>query len=291
MLSILYRFISYVIRHTWDLINPRAIAWRYMKRRYPNKAIITKLGRNLKVRIYPHDVIGKYIYVNGFFEKAECKFVMKFLKPGMLFFDIGANLGQYTLLAAKRVGTEGQVHSFEPCNRMFAEMEFNVKLNELSNICVLNKTALSNKVGTAKLSRYEAGSEVYGSLGAQYQSDTPIIDHEVVKTTTLDTYVEEKGIDRIDLIKMDIEGAELLALQGSEHTLSKSIAPAIVLEMADFNTVGFGYQAIEIWDYLEMLGYNMYFFDKHGRISALARRPVDFSISQNLVALKGVRPS
>ena len=82
MPSILYRGLRYVI-------NPRAIAWRYIKKRYPNKPIITKLGKDLKVRIYPHDVIGKDIYENGLFEPAECKLVMNFLKPGMIFFDIG----------------------------------------------------------------------------------------------------------------------------------------------------------------------------------------------------------
>jgi len=237
------------------------------------------------VRIYPHDIIGEPIYVNGMFEPSECKFVMKFLTPGMVFFDVGANLGQYTLLAAQRVGREGQVHSFEPSSRMFAESKYNVELNVLSNICTLNKLALSNKVGTAKLSRYQPGAEVYGSLGTQCR-ESPIVGYEVVETTTLDTYVEKKGVDHIDLIKMDIEGAELLALQGSEHTLSKSIAPAIVLEMADINTIGLEYQATEIWDYLEQFGYQFYCFNKRGQISGLAQRPVDFSRYQDLVALK-----
>lgn len=287
MPSILYRGFRYLVRRTWNLLNPRAIAWRYMKKRRSNRAIITKLGRDLKVRIYTHDVIGKDIYVNGMFEKSESKLVTKFLRPGMVFFDVGANLGHYTLLSAHRVGHAGQVHSFEPNSRMFAELEFNVKLNGLSDICVLNHLALSNTIGRGKLSRYEVGAEVYGSLGNNERKESAIVGYEYVKTTTLDAYLNEKGIDHIDLIKMDIEGAELLALQGSEHTLSKPIAPAIVLEMADINTIGFGYQAVEIWDYLEALGYRMYCFDKHGQISGLAQRPVDFSKAQNLLVLKG----
>jgi len=277
-----------VIRRTWNLLNPRAIAWRYIKKRYPNKPIITKLGRDLKVRMYTHDVIGKDIYVNGMFEKAECRFVTKFLKPVIVFFDVGANLGQYTLLAAHRVGPAGQVHSFEPSTRMFTELKYNVELNGFSSICTLNNIALSNKEGAARLSVYEPGAEVYGSLGCHRREEGGFIvtGHEEVKTIRLDDYFEEAGIDHADLIKMDIEGAELLALQGSEHTLSKPIAPAIVLEMADINTVGFGYQATKIWDYLEMLGYHMYCFDRHGQISGLAQRPVDFSKERNLVALK-----
>jgi len=289
-LSILYRGCRHVIRCTRNLLNPRAIRWRYMKRRYPNKAVITKLGRDLKVRIYTHDVIGKDIYVNGMFEKAECKFVMKFLKPGMVFFDAGANLGQYTLLAARRVGPAGQVHSFEPSSRMFAELKYNVELNGLATVCRLNKVALSHNEGIARLSMYEPGAEVYGSLGRHRREEGKIsvIGYEEVKTIRLDDYyVKESAINHIDLIKMDIEGAELLALQGAVQILSNGAAPAIVIELADINTVGFGYQATQIWDYFERLGYRMYYFDKYGRISGLAQRPADFSREQNLVAMKG----
>jgi FkbM family methyltransferase len=257
-----------------------------MEKRHPDRAIITRLGRDLKVRIYPHDVIGRDIYVNGIFEKAESNFVTKFLMPGMVFFDVGANLGQYTLLAAHRVGTTGQVHSFEPSSRMFAELKYNVELNGFSNICTLNNVAISNNEGTARLSVYEPGAEVYASLGTQHRANTPIIGHECVKTITLDAYVEEQGIEHVDLIKMDIEGAELLALRGSQRILSQPIPAAILLEVADVNTIGFGYQAVEIWHYLEAMGYRIYAFDRHGHISGLAQRPVDFSKAQNLVALK-----
>jgi len=220
------------------------------------------------------------------FEPAECKLVMKFLKPGMVFFDVGANLGQYTLLAAQRVGIEGQVHSFEPSPRMFAELEFNVALNNFTDICVLNRVAVSDKPGTAKLSRYEPGKEVFGSLGSHTRKEGAIIGYYDIETITLDEYVVKTGISHIDLIKMDIEGAEFLALRGGERILSGTEAPAIILEMADINTVGFGYKATKIWDYLEMLGYRMYCIDKHGRISGLAKQPLDFSKAQNLMALK-----
>ena len=286
MPSILYRGLRYLICRTWSLLHPRAIAWRHIKKRHLNKPIITRLGEDLKVRIYPHDVIGEPIYVNGMFEPAECKFVMNFLKPGMLFFDIGANLGQYTLIAAQRVTKAGKVHSFEPSPRMFAELEFNVALNNFTDVCVLNRFAVADKPGRANLSRYEPGKEVYSSLGSHTRTEGAIIGYYDIETITLDEYVAKSGISHLDLIKMDIEGAELLALHGGERVLSRTEAPAIVLEMADINTVGFGYQATEIWDYLEMLGYHMYCFDKHGRISGLAQRPFDFSKAQNLVALK-----
>lgn len=240
------------------------------------------------MRVYPHDVIGAPIYVNGMFEPSECKFVMKFLKPGMVFFDVGANLGQYTLLAAQRVGREGQVHSFEPSTRMFTELKYNVEINGLSSICILNKVALSKDEGTARLSVYEPGAEVYGSLGTQdWPINASVVGYEDVEVITLDKYIRAHNIRNVDLIKMDIEGAELLAIQGAYEFLRQSDGPTIVLEMADVNTDGFGYKAIETWDYLENIGYRMYCFDKNGNISSRAMRPLDFTEANNLVAMKG----
>ena len=274
-------------RWIWNYLHPRAVRWRYIKKRNPDKPIITRLGKDLKVRIYPYDVIGEDVYVNGIFEKAETQFVTKFLKPGMVFFDIGANFGQYTLLGAKCVGATGEVHSFEPSNRMFTELTFNVSLNGFSDNCILNNVALSNKEGIARLSKYENGCEVYGSLGNQNRlSDSSILAYEEVKTVTIDSYTQRYNIDHVDFIKMDIEGAELLAIQGANQLLSRLDSPTIVLEMADINTDGFGYKAIEIWDYLENLGYCLYCFDKKGKILGQAKRPKDFVRGQNLVAMK-----
>lgn len=286
MASILYRGVRYLIRRMWNLVNPRAIAWRYIKKRYPNKPIITKLGKDLKVRIYPYDVIGKDIYIKKMFEKAESNFVMKFLKPGMVFFDVGANLGQYTLLAANRVGINGQVHSFEPNNRMFAELQFNVRLNNLSDICRLNQLALSDVNGQGMLSKYEAGAEVYGSLGNHKRWESTIIGYEHIKTATLDSYVEEQSIDHVDLIKMDIEGAELLALKGSATLLSRDDGPVVLVELADINTVGFGYKAVEVWDYLESCGYQMFSLRVYKGILEKVERPTCSAVEMNVIAVK-----
>ena len=284
--SIPYRAARSLLFRARNLLHPRAIIWRYLQTKHPDRPRIVRLGKNLKVRVYPYDVIGKRIFIDGLFEKEECRFVTGFLKPGMVFLDIGANIGQYTLLAAHRVGPTGRVYSFEPSGRMYSELQYNVALNNLSDNCFLNQVAVSEKKGSAQLSRYEPGAEVFGSLGNQHWANRSIVGSEEVKTITLDAYVLENHIPKIDLIKIDIEGGELPALRGAERILSQPDAPTIVLEMSDINTVGFGYKALDIWDYLEGLGYRMYCFDRKGRVCGLARQPVDFSYAQNLVAIK-----
>ena len=267
-------------------LHPRAIVWRYWRKHCPNKPIITRLGKDLKVRVYPHDVIGERIYIDGVFEPDCWNFVGRFLKEGMVVFDLGANLGQYTLLAAKCVGRKGRVYSFEPSSRMFGELEFNVRLNGLLDVCVLNRAAVSDATGMARLSRYEEGAEVFGSIGSHKRKEASIIGYEEVRTITLDDYIKDTGINRVDFMKIDIEGAELLALRGARNLLSRSDSPAILLEVEDVNTSGFGYKAIEIWDYLRSLGYRMYSFERFRSRLEIVERPEESSLSRNLVAMK-----
>ena len=288
----MYLFICRVIRYVaWKLkyyLHPKEIIWRYLRVNRPNKAIIVKLlNKGLSVRIYPRDVIGESIYVNGCFEPGECKFVNNYLKSGMCFFDIGANLGQYTLLAAKAVGSSGSVHSFEPSSRIFAELKYNIELNELSSRCHVNNVAVSDKDGVVQLSKYEPGAEVFGSIGKGAWPGRSIIGYEDVQAITLDSYIEENSINIVNLIKIDIEGAELLALRGSEQLLQKR-APVLILEMADVNTKKLDYNAIEIWEYLEKIDYVFYCFDRKGIITGKAKRPNDFAKAQNLVASKEI---
>jgi len=260
-----------------------------MRKYHPDKPLITALGQDLRVRVYPKDIIGRYIYIDGVFERDCWNFVKTFLRPDMVLFDVGANLGQYTLLGARCVGRSGHVHSFEPSERMFHELEFNVGLNGLSEICVLNRLAVSDTMGTAKLSRYEEGAEVFGSLGTHKRCEANIVGYEEVPTVRLDDYVEEHGINHVDFIKMDIEGAELLALRGAEGLLSRDDAPTILLEMGDVNSVGFGYRSRDLWDYLVNLGYRMYSLGPRGESLQDAQPPTDAHWATNLVASKQER--
>ncbi len=287
MTKLVRRLHGRIVRE-FDRLHPRAIAWNLKYRGVPARRIITLLGDSLKVRIWSHDIIARSIYVHRYFEPALCRFATNFLKPGMVFIDAGANLGQYTLLAAQRVGLGGAVHSFEPNLRMFGELKFNVQLNGLQDTCVLNQLALSDKPGVAMLSRYTLGKEVFGSLGDPKRYPSEIIGYDEVRVSTLDAYIAEKGISHVDLIKMDIEGAELPALRGGRELLSRPDSPALVIEIADENTSGFGYKGVEIWSHLESLSYRLYNVGRKGQIGERAVKPADFAKAQNLVAIKDV---
>lgn len=286
--TFLTRLRGRIIREARKL-HPRAILWKIKYNNGRLQPVITRLGKDLKIRVWSDDIIAQELYVNGYFESGTCLFVEKFLKKGMVVIDAGANAGQYTLISANKVGPSGKVHSFEPSPRMFDELRFNVNLNKLDTTCELNNYALSDSAGTAQLSRYEAGKEVYGSLGNHCREDGgAIIGHDEVKTISLDEYIHKMKIERIDLIKMDIEGAELLALKGSQEILSRPDGPALIIEIADINTEGFGYKGMKIWDHLESFDYKMHIINEKGCASKEAQRPVEFAKTQNFLALKKV---
>ena len=281
----LHKILRFIVRgYRYVLRIPRKIAWAYIKSKGTNKPIITRLGKRLKARIYPNDTLGPSVFIYGCSERLECSFVIQFLKEGMVFFDVGANFGQYTLLAADKVGQTGGIHSFEPSDRLFEELKYNVAINNFQGICNLNCVAVSDSIGTAQISKYEEGAEVFGSLGTRQRKEASVIGSQTVETITLDSYVKNNRIHHVDLIKMDIEGAELLALRGASELLRRDDAPAILLEASDVNCSGFSYKAIDILDYLESLGYIMYEFDSTGALIC-ANNP-SAVIEKDYVAIK-----
>jgi FkbM family methyltransferase len=173
---------------------------------------------------------------------------------------------------------------------VFGEVQFNLSLNKLRSRCVLNQVAISDRIGTAVLSEYEAGAEGYSSLGDQHWCASRQVGSTTVPTTTLDDYAAKMGVDRVDFIKMDIEGAELHALRGAARLLSSRPPPVLLIEFADVNTAGLGYKAIEIWDFLEALGYQFRKIGFSGRCAQVMQRPPDFSQGVNLVALVPEKP-
>ncbi|MBM3333656.1 FkbM family methyltransferase [Candidatus Sumerlaeota bacterium] len=271
------------LRHT---IHPRNILWHIRRWSSPNQPFIVSMDGDLRVRIYPTDVIGECLYLDDVFEPIESRFVCGFLRPGMIVFDIGANSGYYTLLACKRVGPTGSVHSFELSSRMVAELRFNVQLNGFSNVHI-NPKAVGDKPGVARLSRYAAGKEAYGSLGQSEWPGERIIGYDEVKVTTVDEYVRNARVEHVDLVKMDVEGGELLVLKGGTALFSRSDAPAVLFEFGPAMTAGFGYEADEILQLLRRFGYVINCISARGGLVVLpASIPAAELPAGNLVATK-----
>jgi FkbM family methyltransferase len=214
------------------------------------------------------------------YEKKEWRFVKKFLKPRMTFFDIGANQGFYTLLAAKCVGAEGKVFAFEPVPREFQNLKWNVLINRFKNVKI-ESMALGFKEGVTEMVVCLDGKGSYSSL--RFPSDKVKARKKIIKVpiTTLDTYVLRNKILSIDLLKLDVEGGELNVLKGGVNVLS-NLRPVLMSEVSDKRTKQWGYSAFEIINFVKRYKYRWFKFTFGGSICPLDDKAI---FDENLLAI------
>jgi len=193
------------------------------------------------------------------FERYEITFILQILQPNMTFFDIGANIGFFSLLAGKKEPT-ASVYAFEPCSWTFGILKRNIALNDLQNVKAY-RFALGNKEGKALLKLNAWGLDGLNTIGQPTHPDCRIVGEEEVPLITLDRFIAQHNIQRVDLMKVDVEGAELLVFEGAYQLLSRNDAPLILYEGYSWNTKGFGYHPVEIMWLLKDHGYFLFVLD------------------------------
>lgn len=213
---------------------------------------------NFKVILDVSKDVDKRFYLNSF-EVENFKILRKFIKRGMTVFDVGANIGLYTLLFCERVGENGKVYSFEPALEAFYRLKQNVKLNNYK--AKIYNIGISDKIGETVL--YTCEDDAYNSLGKKPMK--PIIKEVIINTITLDEFCKNEKISTINLIKIDTEGADYLVLKGAERILTKDSAPVIICEYNRKTEDGFDFKVNELYRYLKKLGYYIYEI-KNGRL-------------------------
>jgi FkbM family methyltransferase len=144
------------------------------------------------------------------------------LRPGMTVIDGGAHVGLYALLAARAVGADGLILAFEPDRYNLAALRLNARRSGAKNIVVLPK-ALSNAPGTATF--YETTSTIGSSL-----LQRPDSRRHTVETTSVDAELDGRAITEL-LVKLNVEGAEPLVLEGMRETLARIRAATLFIEV------------------------------------------------------------
>ena len=179
--------------------------------------------QGLKILNRRYDSIGK-IYIDG-----EYIGVPDFLpRRGDVVVDVGANIGEYTLITAKLVGIEGKVIAIEPHPESYSLLRKNIEINRLSNVIAL-QVALSDKdYQEVKLAEPEIAGVRY-PVRASIVNTRNVKRYFLVKALTLDTLINKLSLKRIDVLKIDVEGAEILVLKGAINTLRR-LRPKICVE-------------------------------------------------------------
>ncbi len=224
---------------------------------------------SMNLRLNEH--MQSQIFWYGFYSRDIILVLRNLLSPGMVVIDAGANIGEITLAAAKMVGASGYVYAFEPLLEVADELSQNIRLNNFTQVRI-QKSGLSDETGDKEI--YRASSDFYdGSknegLATLYPSEKRGEKAGVISLETLDGFSERIDLKRLNLIKMDIEGAELPALRGGIETLRRFM-PYIIVEVQQETASQAGYNAADILALLQPVGYR---FDVIGRKGRL--HPVD----------------
>jgi FkbM family methyltransferase len=236
----------------------------------------------LAVHILPGDQLSRALFVSGTYEPNTQVVLRRLLTDGDVFFDVGANAGVLTLAASRWVGPGGRVYGFEPSAREFERLEENLLMNAARNVTAVRQ-AVSSSTGRASLRVAAAGFGGLNTLGERFPYegvDTSRI--ESVETTTLDDFVEREALDRVDVIKLDVEGAEAAVLSGASRVL-RDYRPALVIEVVARSLAANGSTVSQLEDALEASNYALFAIDESACLRGIGGlADVD---EQNVVAL------
>lgn len=235
----------------------------------------------------PFDLVGERIARHGCFEPETVRLLRQLVRPGMIACDIGAHVGQYTVLLADLVGSAGQVHAFEPDATTFATLQANVQLNRLRNV-TCNHMALSEASGTATLFLANIANTGANSLR---RTDSFGGQQAVVQCNRLDDYCVGLDLASIGFIKIDVEGGELPVLRGGERVLAAS-RPHLLLEFSSLTSC-FGYSTQDLQQFLQERGYELFLVTPAGLERLVLPRPaaaVDNVLAVHTSHLEEVAP-
>ena len=169
--------------------------------------------------------------------------VRRILRPGDVYVDVGANLGVLVLAAAKRISPGGRIFAFEPSPQVCERLEENLELNDVTGVTLIRK-ACSHERSTATLYNFEDKSHDTASIGRR--EDDSVADSVTIETIPIDDVVAE----RPRLVKIDVEGAEWLALRGAERTLFDGEPPHLIVELNPRASESFGYHPTQVLDWI-----------------------------------------
>jgi FkbM family methyltransferase len=203
----------------------------------------------------PYDEVGGTVLAYGTFEKSTMRELMRHMPAGGTVIDVGAHIGWYSLKAASAVGPKGHVIAVEPNHETLVELRANIRASGAGGViavapvaCADSETTLTfyaaprRNTGESSLSATNASQE--GAIAASYS----------VRARRLDDIVKEAGVNRVDAIKIDVEGAEFLVLKGAAETLDR-YRPVVVVELVDRQLKAMGSSVAEVEAFLRAHGY------------------------------------
>ena len=236
------------------------------------------LDQGERIQLNLDDRLPIELFFHGLYEveKFKTEFYCNFVKERYVVLDIGAHIGYYTLLGAVRIGNSGHIHAFEPVSKIFERLSRNISINKITNV-TLNRIAVSDKCGKTSIFVADNKNTGMSSLFRMLNFSGVI---EEVDSITIDKYLEQKAIDKVHLVKIDVEGNELAVLKGMTHMLSVHNPPCLLVEVSDKNLRMANTSSYELFAYLKNYGFSPY------KISESGVEPVSKVFEDSLVLFR-----
>ncbi|MEM6786211.1 MAG: FkbM family methyltransferase [Myxococcota bacterium] len=235
-------------------------------------------GLELGYRAEDLGVVAPLI-MHGAYEPETRDVVQAVLSPGSTFVDLGAHIGYFSLLAARQVGRHGRVYAFEPVAETANVLEENVKRNDLMPPVQVVRRGIYERPAELTFALAE-GSSVSNKMAAVAPSGdgtrTPA-PTRTIAVTSLDAFFADETHRTVDLIKMDVEGAELPAMRGMAEVSRANPNLKLIFEFHDQNLRQLGLDPMQLFDQLNDLGFRRYV--------CLHRRPRPFRVPDDLAWL------
>jgi len=259
---------------------PRLSAWllRHFQKRGGVEEISDFQG-NVRLAVDLRDHMGGRIFWFDSYSTTELKLLRSLLAPGDIFIDAGANIGEFTLVAAQVVGSTGKVVSIEPMPAIRSKLEKHVAWNDFADIVTIIPFAVGEREGSVSMYAPPAGAgEMHEGLPTIFASAERSDKVADVAMTTIDKLAAD--LPAVTGMKLDIEGAEPQALRGAIETLKRH-RPWLIIEMGSDTRLE-GYDPAEIFDLLLGLDYAFARIEENGALTPL-HGPADLRPWQNVL--------
>ncbi len=219
-----------------------------------------KLYRNLwgtELLLTPYYHIDRNIIFWGTYDWVMHSFIEDHLESGMVCFDVGANLGEVALHMGKKVGTSGRIYAFEPSPMNYERLFNHISHNNMQGVVLPFQIALSNQSGSVAMGIADCEDDNQGIGSIVNLSERATSTFISVPCMTIDEFVIAKKIAKLNLIKMDVQGAELLVLEGGPKTFFE-LSPNLLVEFSPKDLGHLSKTSVDLFLRLQSYGYLMF---------------------------------
>jgi FkbM family methyltransferase len=242
-----------------------------------DKVYQKRLPEKININLKPSEHIQQQLFWYGKYEKSLGVVLKKLLGPDSTFIDIGANIGYFSLLAAK-AAPESKIAAFEPVSYLFDALENNIALNNFKNIQSI-KIAIGEKEEDRTI--YLSGGDNAG-MSSFHKPENYSGKSEIVKVITLDSWFAGSGLTKVDIIKIDVEGNELYALKGMKEIITR-FKPYILLELNPETLAYFGLTTADVLNFALQFSYKHYIITEPGKLKELNAAQIITTVNVALV--------